>query len=172
VAGPSCHMFAGAPLPLSPDVSLTQLLALASNADPLGAWVRACRHHVRIYQAHQRSVSEVLASSDLGLLLRRCAHVVLREGRELKVLRSEALIHWRALQVATATPYLPGLEKMAALFPRLLVMNGGFRIPLHTDSAEEVLARCVSEGLRVTGSRIVYSPLSSERVLPVIPRPP
>jgi hypothetical protein len=35
-----------------------------------------------------------------------------------------------------------------------------------------VLARCVSEGLRVTGSVIVYCATSDPCVLPVIPRPP
>jgi hypothetical protein len=165
-------MFAGAPLPLPPDVPLSYLLALSRRADPLGAWVSACRHRVRIYRLGQPTLRQVLASSDLGLLLGRCGRVAIREGRRVKVLPSEALIHWRALQVATATPYLPGLERMRALFPRLHMTSSGFRVPLRAESAEEVLARCVSEGLRVTGSRVVYCAASDEDILPVVPRPP
>ena len=165
-------MFAGAPLPLSPDVLLSHLLALTRHADPLGAWVSACRHRVRIYRMGQPTLHQVLASSDLGFLLGRCTRVAIREGCHVTVLPSQAVIHWRALQVATATPYLPGLERMRALFPRLQIASSGFRVPLQTESAEEVLARCVSEGLRVTGSRVVYCAASDEDILPVVPRPP
>jgi hypothetical protein len=51
-------------------------------------------------------------------------------------------------------------------------MTGGFRVPLRDESAEEVLARCISEGLRVTGSRVVYGAASVEGVLPVVHPPP
>jgi hypothetical protein len=115
---------------------------------------------------------QVLASPDLRFLLGRCPRVAVREGRHVKVLPSEAVIHWRALQITTATPYLPDMERMRALFPRLQLTNGGFQVPLHTESAEEVLSRCVSEGLRVTGSVIVYCAGSDEAVLPVVPRSP
>src|SRR5215210_3562914 len=101
-------MFAGAPLPLSPNVSLSHLLTLTRCAGPLGAWVSACRHRVRIYRSSQPALRQVLASSDLGFLLERCTQVAVREGSEVKVLPSDAVIYWRALQVATATPYLPG----------------------------------------------------------------
>ena len=158
-------MFAGAPLQLPPDIPLSHLLALTSRADPLGAWVGACR-------LGEPTLHRVLASSDLGFLLGRCAMVAVREGGHVKVLPSEALIHWRALQVATATPYLPGLERMRAIFPRLHSTNSGFRVPLRTESAEEVLALCVSEGMRVTGSRVVYCAASDGDILPVVPRPP
>lgn len=165
-------MFAGAPLPLSPDVPLSHLLALAGRSDPLGAWVSACRRQFRIYRVEQPFLRHVLASSDLGFLLGRCARVAVQEGRHVTVLASEAVISWRALQVATATPYLPGLERLRALFPRLYVTDGGFRVPLLAESAEEVLAHCVSEGLRVTASRVVYCATGDGGVLPVVPRPP
>ena len=165
-------MFTGAPLPLSPDVPLSYLLALTNHADPLGAWVSACRRRVWIYRRTEPTVRRVFASSDLGLLLGRCGRVAVRQGRHVKVLPSEAVIHWRALQVATATPYLPGLERMQALFPGLYRTSSGFRVPLRTESAEEVLARCVSEGLRVTGSRVVYCAGSDDDILPVVPRSP
>jgi hypothetical protein len=115
---------------------------------------------------------QALASSDLGFLLRRCTHVAVRENRRLAVLPSEAVIQWRALQVATATPYLPGLERLRVLFPRLRATAGGFLVPLHSQSVEEVLSRCVSEGVRVTGSRVVYSAAGDEAVLPEVARPP
>ena len=165
-------MFAGAPHPLSPDVPLSHLLSLTTSAAPLGAWVSACRHRFLVYRLTRPIARKVLASPDLRFLLGRCARVAVREGRQVKVLPSEAVIHWRALQIATATPYLPAMERMRALFPRLQLTNGGFQIPLHTESAEEVLARCVSEGLRVTGSVIVYCATRDPGVLPVIPRPP
>jgi hypothetical protein len=165
-------MFAGAPHPLSPEVPLSQLLALTTPAGPLGAWVSACRQGFLIYRLARQSRHRVLASPDLRFLLGRCPWVAAREGRHVKVLPSDAVIHWRALQIATATPYLPGMERMRALFPRLQLTHGGFQVPLHTESAEEVLARCVSEGLRVTGSVIVHCAVSDPSVLPVIPRPP
>jgi hypothetical protein len=165
-------MFAGAPLPLSPDVRLSHLLALTRPGDPLGAWVSTCRHRLRIYRVEQPTFRQVLACADLGFLLGRCARVAVREGRHVRVLASQSVIHWRALQVATAIPYLPGVERMRALFPRLYATPGGFRVPLHTESAEEVLARCVSEGLRVTGSVIVYCAATDDSILPVVHPPP
>jgi hypothetical protein len=135
-------------------------------------WVNACRHPVRIYRSAQPTLRQALACSDLGFLLKRCTHVAVCEHHCVTVLPSEAVIQWRALQVATATPYLPGLERMRVLFPRLQVTTGGFQVPLHAESAEEVLSRCVSEGVRVTGSRVVYSATSNEGVLPEVARPP
>ena len=83
--------------------------------------------------------------------------VAVREGDRTIVLASETVIEWRALQVATATPYLPGLARLRALFPRLHATNGGFLVPVVKDSPEEVLALCVEEGVRVTGSQMVYA---------------
>jgi hypothetical protein len=165
-------MLAGAPLPLSPRIPLGYLLALPSSADPLGVWVSACGHPVWIYRLAQRNLRRALASSDLGFLLRRCTHVAVREHRCVTVLPSEAVIQWRAIQVATSTPYLPGLERMQLLFPRLQLTSGGFQVPLRAESPEEVLSRCVSEGVRVTGSRVVYSGTSNKGVLPEVARPP
>ena len=98
----------------------------------------------------------VLASADLGFLLARCMEVALREGERAIVLASDTVIHWRALQVATATPYLPGLERLRAAFPQLRAAWNGLLIPVLTQSPEEVLARCLAEGVQITGSRIVY----------------
>jgi hypothetical protein len=74
------------------------------------------------------------------------------------VLASETLIHWRALQVATATPYLPGLGRLEAMFPGLRITTGGCVVPVREESPEKVLATFVAEGVRVAGSRIVYEP--------------
>jgi hypothetical protein len=99
----------------------------------------------------------VLVSTDLGFLLGRCNRVAIREGQSPVVLETTTLIRWRALQVATATPYLPGGERLGALFPGLRIGASAVLVPLSTQSPEEVLARCLAEGMQVTGSRVVYS---------------
>jgi hypothetical protein len=114
----------------------------------------------------------VLASSDLGFLLSRCARVAVRQEQQTRVLSSEAVLQWRALQVAAATPYLPGIERMRALFPRLHATSTGFLVGLQEISPEEVLARCAGEGVRVTGSRVIYCDEADEAILPVLPLPP
>jgi hypothetical protein len=153
-------MFSGSPLPLSPDVPLSELLAFSRPPNQLGAWIRGSVSRLHIHKVPHCTHSRVLASSDLGFLLGRCAEVALREGERTVVLAAETVIQWRALQVATATPYLPGLERLRALFPRLQSTGNGLLIPVPTQSPEEVLAQCLAEGVRVTGSRIVYSRLS------------
>jgi hypothetical protein len=150
-------MFLGPPLPLSPDLPLADLLACACFPEPLGAWVRPCVRTLRVYQFSPLARPWVLASPDLGSLLTRCKHVAIREGEGLIVLEAETVIHWRALQVATATPYLPGLARLQALFPGLRATSNGFSVPVGKESPEEVLALCLEEGMRVTGSRIVYA---------------
>jgi hypothetical protein len=85
--------------------------------------------------------------------------VAVREGDRTIVLASETLIEWRALQVATATPYLPGLDRLEALCPGLRSNPNGFLVPVVKQSAEEVLALCLEEGMRVSGSRVVYQPM-------------
>jgi hypothetical protein len=149
-------MFHGPPLPLSPDVTLRELLGYGRPPAQLGAWIRGdvC------------SGCSVLASADLGFLLRRCAEVAVREGNRTTVLASETVIEWRALQVATSTPYLPGLDRLQALFPGLRSNPNGFLVPVVKQSAEEVLALFLEEGMRVNGSRIVYQPGDPSRSLP------
>ena len=113
---------------------------------------------MHIHEVPTRLRRPVLASTDLGFLLRRCAEVAFREGNRTIVLASETVIEWRALQVATATPYLPGLNRLEALFPGLRTSHSGFLVPVANKSAEEVLALFREEGMRVNGSRIVYLP--------------
>lgn len=149
-------MFSGPPLPLPPDFLLSHLLAYVRPRATLGAWLRGPIRRLYLYQAQRTGGGRVIVSPDLGLLLRHCARVAVREEERMVVLDAETVIQWRALQVATATPYLPGAERLGTLFPGLRSNEQGFLVPVRARSPEEVLARCVAEGVRVTGSRIVY----------------
>lgn len=151
-------MLQGPPLPLSSTVTLRELLGHSRPPAQLGAWMRGGVRRMLIHEVPPRSRYPVLASTDLGFLLRRCAEVAVREGNRTVVLPSEAVIEWRALQVATATPYLPGLDRLEAVFPGLRATHSGFLVPVARKSAEEVLALCLERGMRVNGSRIVYQP--------------
>jgi hypothetical protein len=136
---------------------LCHVLALDQAPETLGAWVRtsARSFHICEIAGHAR---RVLVSPDLGFLLAHCNRVAVREGEQPVVLETEVLIQWRALQVATATPYLPGLERLRGVFPDLQVTMGGVVVPLARRTPEEVLARCVAERLPVKGSCLLYSP--------------
>jgi hypothetical protein len=149
-------MFSGPPLPLQPDLPLSRLFSRVYSPGALGAWVRCARNHVRIWGTGKSARRRVLVSADLGFLLGRCSHVALREGTAAIVLEAEAVIRWRTLQVATATPYLSGLQRLSAQFPGLHSDDTGLLVPLRTGSPEEVLAECLASGVQVTGSRIVY----------------
>lgn len=149
-------MFHGPPLPLSPDVTLSELLGYCRLPGQLGAWIRGGISRLHVHKVPPHSRCSVLASADLGFLLARCMEVAVREGERTVVLASETVIQWRALQVATAMPYLPGLERLRAVFPQLRAASNGLQIPVLRQSPEEVLARCLAEGIQITGSRIVY----------------
>jgi hypothetical protein len=114
------------------------------------------RESIRTLEIHYSSKGRLLVSPDLGLLLGRCSRVALREGTEPVVLAVDRLIQWRALQVVTATPFLPGPERLSAILRGAHLDPTGFRIPLGTCSPEEVLAECVAHGIEVAGSRIIY----------------
>jgi hypothetical protein len=148
-------MFSGPPLPLPPELPLIQLRGYAQMPGILGAWVRGCAHKLRIVDS--AGARQILVSSDLGLLLGRCNRVALREGQEPVVLEVEVVIQWRTLQIVTATPYLPGLDRLSVLFPGLRSGPTGLMVPILTRSPEEVLAECLSHGMQVNGSRVVYS---------------
>lgn len=150
-------MFLGPPLPLPPNTPLSRLLDLTRPPETLGAWTRGCTHQFRVYGTGTGDRRSVLVSGDLGFLLGRCSRVALREGTELVVLEVELLIQWRALQVVTATPYLPGVERLKACYPGLQCQERTMLVPLRSRSPEEFLAQCVREGMQVTESRIVYS---------------
>ena len=160
-------MLHGPPLPLSPAVPLSELLRHSGPPAQLGAWMRGGVRRMHIHKVPPRSRCSVLASNDLGFLLRRCAEVAVREGNRTIILPAETVIQWRALQVATATPYLPGLDRLEELFPGLRPTRDGFLVPVARKPVEEVLALCLERGMRVNGSRIVYHPsLRSGQALP------
>lgn len=119
--------------------------------------MRIKAHRLRIYYLRHDPPYLVLVSSDLGYLLGRCSEVALREGERTRVVPADMVIHWRALQVATATPHLPGIQRLLAQFPGMHASANGLLVPLRLLSPEEVLARCAVEGVRVTGSRVVYA---------------
>jgi hypothetical protein len=104
----------------------------------------------------------MLIASDLGYLLSHCDWIVLRGGDHTLVLAASAIIEWRSLQVVTATPFLPCPERLRQLFPGAELEAGGFRAPLSSRAAEHVLADCVTHGIRVSMTRVVYcKPLRS-----------
>lgn len=124
----------------------------------LGAWVAQPQQRRICAQGPSGGRGPLLLSHDLGFLLSRCCRVLLRVGEQPSVLGADTVIRWKALQIATATPYLPGLARLQGLFPGLRVTAGGFLVPVPRESPEEILALCIEEGVRVTGSRIVYQP--------------
>ena len=149
-------MFRGPPLPLSPAVRLSELLSLSPPPEQLGAWIRGRVSQLHIRRLPPWSCATVVASADLGFLLGRCTRIAVREEKHTVVVSAEALIQWRALQVVTGTPYLPGPERLKAMFPGSVASEKRLLIPIGLHSPEEVLARCVAEGVNVAGSRIVY----------------
>ena len=149
-------MFQGILRPLTATLPLHSLLAHSRPRELLGAWVSPHPKRRRIYlHGAGGALASLLLSHDLGFLLTRCGRVAL-QGGQLLVLAADTIIRWRALQVATATPYLPGLARLQALFPGLRVTADGFLVPVPEGSPEEILGLCIEEGVRVTGSRIVY----------------
>jgi hypothetical protein len=98
----------------------------------------------------------VLIAGDLGLLLQRCARVAVREGADVVLLESELLIQWRALQVVTGTPYLPCPHRLKELFPDSEIDDVGFHVPTRSCPPEAVLADCLTHGIPVAATHIIY----------------
>lgn len=155
-------MFSGPPLPLPSDLPLSFLLDQVRPPENLGAWTRCSANHLRIRDTARRSHGRLLVSADLGCLLRHCNRVALRQGPSPVILDANTVIRWRTLQVVTALPHLPGLERLAELFPGVTHCSAAeLLIPIPAWSPEEVLAECLATGIPVTGSRIVYYTPSS-----------
>jgi hypothetical protein len=151
-------MFTGPPLPLPLDFPIQQLLSLTHVHFGVGAWVRDGPRELRLRLTGAGRRSRVLISRDLGLLLRRCRSVALREGSEAVVLKADVLIRWRALQVVTGTPCLPHPGLLREIFPGAYAYTReGFSVPIQNDAPEEVLAECLTHGIPVVESRIVYA---------------
>ena len=145
-------MLPGAPCQLLPRISLLAVLGHARPGELLGVWLRGCPRPLRLRAAR----CALLASADLGLLLRRCGRVAVRDGRRIAVLDAQRLIGWRTLQIVTGAPFLPGLEDLRVLFPDLRVTGSRIAVPLGLGSAEEALALCAAEQLPVLASWIDY----------------
>ena len=98
----------------------------------------------------------LLASADLGYLLRRCGRVLVRDGTRPAVMDSERLIAWRTLQIVVGAPYLPRVQELRAMYPGLRVANGRIALPLGLDGAEPALAACAAARLPVAATWIEY----------------
>jgi hypothetical protein len=147
-----CRMLPGAPSRLRSSYPLRRALALAHPGEPLGAWVRMGR-----WPLHLRAGGRaLLASADLGYLLRRCGRVIVREAECAAVLDADRLIAWRTLQIVVGTPYLPRVRELCAIYPGLRVANGRLELPLGLDGAEPALAACAAAGVPVAASWIEY----------------
>jgi hypothetical protein len=161
-------MPAGPPLPVPSDYPLARLIDLVHPIDlgrapsgGLGVWLRDIAGTIPMYVAARGRCCRMLLSGDLGLLLGRCSHVVVREDPRPRVLAAEALIQWRALQVVTGTPCLPSPERLQEIFPGAVLDPAGFRVPVQSIAPEVVLAECLTHGITVMKSRITYGPASS-----------
>src|SRR6266540_654611 len=120
-------MLPGAPCQLLPRVSLLAVLGHARPGELLGVWLRGCPRPLRLRAAR----CALLASADLGLLLRRCGRVAVRDAGRI-----------------------PVLEELRVLFPDLRVTGGRIAVPLGLGSAEEALALCAAERLPVLATWI------------------
>ena len=145
-------MLPGAPCQLLPRVPLLAVLGHARPGEHLGAWVRGCTRPLRLRAARRA----LLASADLGWLLRRCGRVAVRDSGRIAVLDGQRLIGWRTLQIVSGAPFLPGLAQLRLLFPDLRVTGSRIADPLGSGSAEEVLAFCAAEHLPVLATWIDY----------------
>jgi hypothetical protein len=149
-------MLSGPPLPLPHDIPVHQLLAYARQPGTLGAWVRGSVRTLHLYESASGDSHRLLIGPDLGHLLRRCDRVVLRTGTHPVVLDAEAIIRWRVLQVVTATPHLPPLERLNEIFPEARLDSSGFQVAISRGTPEHVLAECLTRGIPVRESRIIY----------------
>jgi hypothetical protein len=145
-------MLPGAPSRLSPSFPLRRALGLAHPGEPLGAWVRMGR-----WPLHLRAGGcALLASADLGYLLRRSARVLIRHGGRPRIVQAERLIAWRTLQIVVGAPYLPDVEGLRAIYPGLRVAEGRIALPLGLDGAEPALAACAAARVPVAATWIEY----------------
>jgi hypothetical protein len=145
-------MLPGAPSQLPPSVSLPAVLILARPGEQLGAWVRGAGHRLAL-RAGGRSL---LIGADLGALLRRCTRVAVRQGQHVVAHEARHLIAWRTLRVVTGTPFLPGLERLRALFPELCARESRLWLPIGLGGPEEALSACTAARIPVLSSRIDY----------------
>jgi hypothetical protein len=149
-------MLSGPPLPLPHDIPLHQLLAHARPPGILGAWVRGSVRTLHLYESASGGSHRLLIGPDLGYLLSHCDRVALRQEKHAVVLDAEAVIRWRVLQVVTAIPHLPSLERLNEIFPGAHLNSSGFQVSISSRTPEHVLVECLSRGIPVRESRIIY----------------
>ena len=149
-------MLSGPPLPLPHDIPIHQLLAYARQPGILGAWVRGSVRTLHLYESASGGSRRLLIDPDLGHLLSRCDRVALREGGRAVVLDAEAVIRWRVLQVVTATPHLPPVERLNEIFPGAQLSRSGFQVAMSSQTPEHILAECLTHGIPVRESWIIY----------------
>jgi hypothetical protein len=156
-------MLPGPPTPLLPAVPLHALFGLALPGEVLGAWVRGCRRALRLHRIGSPLIRRVIAAQDLGFLLRRCSRVAIRDGSRIAALPVDRLIAWRTLQIVLGTPYLPDLQQLRALYPRLQVRGRRIAVAIGRDSGQPALAACAAGRIPVLASWIDYGGLPSAR---------
>jgi hypothetical protein len=145
-------MLPGAPSRLYPSYPLRRALGLAHPGDLLGAWVGRVR-----WPLHLRAGGRaLLIASDLGFLLRRCGHVLVRHRDAALVLDADRLIAWRTLQIVVGAPYLPQVQALCAIYPGLRVARGRIALPIGLDGAEPALAACAAARVPVAATWIDY----------------
>ncbi len=149
-------MFPGSPARLRPAIPLHTLLPLARPGVLLGIWVRGCGRPAAIRCRGPGGLRHLLASEDLGYLLRRCGEVAVRDGERVMPVPAGVLVGWRVLEIVLAAPYLPSPDQLRALFPSARVHEGVLVLPIGLGSAEEALAVCAVERFPVAASRIAY----------------
>jgi hypothetical protein len=98
----------------------------------------------------------LLAATDLGYLLRRCARVVVRRGGAVLALEADRLIAWRTLQIVVGAPYLPQEHALRTIYPGLRVSAGRIALPIGLDGAEPALAACAAARVPVAATWIDY----------------
>ena len=157
-------MFPGSPARILPTWPLRGILPLAGRGAPLGVWLRGCTRPWAVRCRGPDGARQLLASEDLGYLLRRCARIALRDGEVVRVVSAGALLGCRVLEIVLAAPYLPPPHQLRQLFPSARVREGVVALPLGLGSAEEALALCAAERLPVAATRIAY--LGSVDALP------
>lgn len=149
-------MFPGSPSRLLPTWPLHALLPLASTGLVLGVWLRGCTRPLPVRCRGRDGARQLLASEDLGYLLRRCARIALRDGEVVRPVSARVLLGCRVLEIVLASPYLPPPVQLRQLFPRARVREGVVALPLGLGSPEEALALCAAERLPVAATRIAY----------------
>jgi hypothetical protein len=149
-------MLTGPPLPLPAEFPLRQLIPLINDKEHAGAWVRDSGVHHRLTITADGRCAAVTIGQDLGELLRCCTTIVLRAGSGPVTMSAEALIQWRALRVVTSMPHLLCPERLQEIFPAAQVESTGFSISTERVSPEDVLASCLTHGIPVVESHIVY----------------